>query len=486
MSEFPPSPVPPAVPNEVASATKCAFILLVDDEAVVRESLSIWLRSDGHRVVAVGSVAAAQLELERARFDVLLADMILGDGDGTDLLQAASRRWPEMPIVAMSGFGTIESAVHAIKAGAFEYLTKPLRIEQVRQAVRRAIQQKRLLQANRSLRRVLDAPYNLDAIVGRTHRMQRVLDLIEAVADSKATVLIHGETGTGKSLVARAIHQASHRRSRPFVEVSCGAIPETLLESELFGHTRGAFTGALAEKDGKFKAADGGTIFLDEVSAASAGLQVKLLRVLQDRQFEALGSNRTETVDVRVVLATNVDLEREVAAGRFRQDLFYRINVVNIALPPLRDRLTDIPLLAEHFLHKYSHQSSRSVSGFTEMALQAMQRFEWPGNVRELENCVERAVVLTRGALIDKDDLPPQVIRASESSHAMFSAESARPTTLKEALAEPERRIIQTALEANGWNRQKTADVLDVNRTTLYKKMKRYGLLTPQNLMPDA
>jgi DNA-binding NtrC family response regulator len=280
--------------------------------------------------------------------------------------------------------------------------------------------------------------------------------------------------------VARAIHQRSQRRARPFVEISCGAIPETLLASELFGHVKGAFTGALADKDGKFRAADGGTIFLDEVACASPSLQVKLLRILQERQFEPLGSNRTATVDVRVILATNVNLAQEVEAGRFRPDLFYRINVVNIDLPPLRDRLTDIPLLAEHFLRKCAHQCGKRRLAFTEPALQCMQRYRWPGNVRELENCVERAVVLTRGEQIDVADLPPAVVRASESDATMFSADRGRPLTLKEALEEPEKRIIQAALEANAWNRQKTAAVLDVNRTTLYKKMKQYGLEEPR------
>jgi DNA-binding NtrC family response regulator len=327
---------------------------------------------------------------------------------------------------------------------------------------------------------VTAAPHTLDTIVGRTYQMARVFDLIEAVSDSKTTVLIRGETGTGKSVVARAVHQRSQRRGRPFVEISCGAIPETLLESELFGHTKGAFTGALADKDGKFRAADGGTIFLDEVACASPSLQVKLLRVLQDRQFEPLGSNRTLTVDVRVILATNVDLAREVETGRFRPDLYYRINVVNIDLPPLRERLMDIPLLAEHFLHKYARQCGKPKLSFTEDALQCMQRYRWPGNVRELENSVERAVVLSRGTTIDRGDLPPALVRAVETDTRLFSSDCGRPMTLREALEEPEKRIIRAALEANDWNRQKTAAILDINRSTLYKKMKHYDLTPPR------
>jgi len=461
-------------------AHRSARVLLVDDERLVLNALTNSLKTDGHVVVAVGSISEALLELERSSFDVMIADVILRDGNGVDLLRRVRERWPDLLVVAMSGYGTIESAVEAMKVGAFEFLSKPVRADEIRQVARRAIEQRDLLRVNRSLRRVLDTPFSLDTVIGRTHQMLRVFELIETVADSKTTVLIHGETGTGKSLIARAIHRCSQRRTRPFVEVSCGAIPETLLESELFGHVRGAFTGALADKHGKFRGADGGTVFLDGIACASPSLQMKLLRILQERQFEPLGTNRTQTVDVRVILASNVDLQEEVDEKRFRPDLYYRVNVVKIDLPPLRERLTDIPLLAEHFLRKYAHQAGKQLLGFSENALQCMQRYPWPGNVRELESCVERAAVLTRHDQITKDDLPAPVVQAAESDAALFSAECGRTLTLKEALAEPERRIIQAALEANGWNRQRTAFVLNVNRTTLYKKMKRYGLETPQ------
>jgi DNA-binding NtrC family response regulator len=473
-------PVRPA--TELAAEShpqRTARVLLVDDERVVLEALARFLTPDGHEVVAVDSAGEALLELERATFDVLITDVILRDGNGVDLLRTTRDRWPDLPVVAISGYGTVQSAVEAMKVGAFEFLAKPVRADELRQTVRRAIEQQTLLRSQRSLRRVLAAPYNLDAVVGRTYQMQRVFDLIEAVADSKATVLIRGETGTGKSVIARAIHQRSQRRARPFVKISCGAIPETLLASELFGHVKGAFTGALADKEGKFQAAEGGTIFLDEIACASPSLQMKLLRVLQDREFEPLGSNRTVTVDVRVILATNVELASEVEAGRFRPDLYYRINVVNIDLPPLRERLMDIPLLAEHFLRKYAHQCGKPRLSFTEAALQCMQRYGWPGNVRELENCVERAVVLSRGETIDRNDLPPALVRAAESDATLFSSAYGRPMTLKEALEEPEKQIIHAALEANGWNRQRTAAVLDINRTTLYKKMKHYDLEAP-------
>ncbi|HEY3244975.1 MAG TPA: sigma-54 dependent transcriptional regulator, partial [Phycisphaerae bacterium] len=309
--------------------------------------------------------------------------------------------------------------------------------------------------------------------VGHDYKMLKVFDLIESVAESRVNVLIQGESGTGKSMVARVIHQRSERRDKPFVEVSCGAIPESLLESELFGHVRGAFTGAIADKPGKFKAANKGTIFLDEISAASPALQLKLLRILQERRFEPVGSNKTEEVDVRVILATNADLEAEVAAGRFRQDLYYRINVVSITLPRLCERVTDIPLLAAAFLKRFAAESRKELLGFSDEALQALQRYAWPGNVRELENAVERAVVLGKGRQITRDDLPARLV---ESAAAPVTNHEYHPMPLQIALEEPEKRIIEAALRANNYNRQLTADVLQINRTTLYKKMKRYGL----------
>jgi DNA-binding NtrC family response regulator len=458
-------PIGTPVRNRLPGSSRTARVLLVDDERLVLDSLTRFLTGN--------------LELERSSYDVMITDVILRDGNGVDLLRAANERWPNLLVVAMSGYATIESAVEAMKVGAFEFLSKPVRLDEIRQVVARALEQRDLLRSKQSLRRALDAPFSVDTVIGRTYQMQRVFDLVEAVADSKTTILIRGETGTGKSLIARAIHQRSQRRRRPFVEISCGAIPETLLESELFGHAKGAFTGATENKDGKFRAAEGGTIFLDEIASASPSLQVKLLRILQERCFEPLGSNKTHTADVRVILATNVDLPKEVEEGRFRTDLYYRINVVNIELPPLRERLTDIPLLAEHFLQKCVHQCGRRVIGFSEDALQCMQRYSWPGNVRELENCIERAVVLSRGEQIGKEDLPPAVIRAAESDVSIFSGEHGRPPTLREALEEPERRIIEAALIANNWNRQRTAAILDINRTTLYKKMKHYGLAEP-------
>jgi DNA-binding NtrC family response regulator len=378
---------------------------------------------------------------------------------------------PDASVILLTGYGSVEAAVEAIRQGAFDFLTKPLIDQELEVAIERALNQREVIEENRTLRAQLDLRFGMENLIGHDHRMLRIYDMVDSVADTRATVLVTGESGTGKSLVARAIHRRSSRRDHPFVEVACGALPETLLESELFGHVAGAFTGAVGEKPGKFMQADGGTIFLDEVSTASPAMQVKLLRVLQDLEFEQVGGTKTFKVDTRLILATNEDLTRAVAEGRFRQDLFYRINVINIELPPLRERISDIPLLAEHFLRQVCEDSGKQVQGFSEEAMTALQRFRWPGNVRELENVIERAVLLGKGSVIGIDDLPAAVMAASPVRMESVGAQS-----LKQALAAPERQIILEVLEANQWNRHVTAEVLGINRTTLYKKMKRLGL----------
>jgi DNA-binding NtrC family response regulator len=361
--------------------------------------------------------------------------------------------------------------VEAIRQGAFDFLTKPLIDEELLMAIERALNQKQVIEENKTLKAQLDLRYGMENIVGRDHRMIKVFDMIDAVAETRATVLITGESGTGKSLIARAIHRRSSRRDKPFVEVACGALPETLLESELFGHVAGAFTGAAGDKIGKFMQANEGTIFLDEVATASPGMQVKLLRVLQDLEFEQVGGTKTYKIDTRIILATNEDLSKAVAEGRFRQDLFYRINVINIELPPIRDRISDIPLLAEHFLSRVCEDSGKKVHGFTDEAMQDLQRYRWPGNVRELQNIIERAVLLGKSNLIGAEDLPANV-----TAGGGVSVEPLGSRSLKQAMEAPERQIILEVLEANNWNRQITAETLGINRTTLYKKMKRLGL----------
>lgn len=457
----------------MAKLSSTPRVLVVDDDDIILDSLSEFLEMEGYAAVRASSFKAALKILAEGGVDLILSDINMPGGNGFELLHVLRKRFPETVTIMMTGYGTIESAVEAIKMGAFDYLTKPIVDDELKVCVERAIAQQAILRENRVLKERLDQRFGLDAVIGQDYRMHKVFDLVESVADSKVTVLIQGPSGTGKSLVANVIHQQGNRRDGPFIEVSCGAIPETLLESELFGHVRGSFTGAISDKEGKFKAADGGTIFLDEVSTASPALQIKLLRVLQSQQFDPVGSNETMTVDVRVILASNVELEAEVSAGRFREDLFYRINVVTFDMPSLADRVGDIPMLAEHFLSHYQTEMKRQVTSIEDDAMQALQRYRWPGNVRELANAIERAVVLCKGRTITVGDLPPKVAGPAPS----FEPDGTyQPMPLKEALEEPEKRIIEAALYANGWNRQATAQQLNINRTTLYKKMKRFGL----------
>ena len=332
-----------------------------------------------------------------------------------------------------------------------------------------------MIEENRLLKAQLDLRFGMENIVGHDHRMLKIYDMIDSVADTRATVLVTGESGTGKSMIARAIHRRSSRRDQAFVEVACGALPETLLESELFGHVAGAFTGATGDKMGKFMQADRGTIFLDEVSTASPAMQVKLLRVLQDLEFEQVGGTKTFKIDTRVILATNDDLGKAVAEGRFRQDLFYRINVINVELPPLRERISDIPLLAEHFLKQVCEDAGKPLRGFSADALSALQRYRWTGNVRELQNVIERAVLLGKGDQVRLEDLPNNLIAAGP-----VRVEPVGNRSLKQAMEAPERQIILEVLDSTNWNRHATAELLGINRTTLYKKMKRLGLEEPQ------
>jgi len=453
-------------------------LLLVDDDRHLLFSMAEWLREQGYPTDTAAGLAEGLAAVGRKTYDLVLADVRLGDGDGFDVLAHCRQHHPATSVIMISGYGTVELAVEAIRNGAFDFLTKPLIDDELEMAIERALSQREVLEENKTLKAQLDLRFGMENIVGHDHRMLKIYDMINSVADTRATVLITGESGTGKSLVARAIHRHSARRDRPFVEVACGALPETLLESELFGHVAGAFTGAAGNKLGKFMQADGGTIFLDEVSTASPGMQVKLLRVLQDFEFEQVGGTQTFTIDTRVILATNEDLGRAVADGRFRQDLFYRINVINIELPALRERISDIPLLAEHFLTEVREDCGKQVHGFADEAVAALQRYPWPGNVRELQNVIERAVLLGKSDLIRLEDLPAALIAA-----APVSVEPIGGRTLKQALEAPEKQIIREVLEANNWNRHVTAEALGINRTTLYKKMKRLGLEEPYPAM---
>ncbi len=463
-------------------ATK-SRILIVDDDPIVSGSLSELLAREGWSCASAYDADEALSMLDDAGgrpFHVVLSDIALPTRSGFDLLRDVSRKHPSIASIVLTGYGTVQSAVEALRLGAVDFLTKPIVNEDLFKALDRAKRHQALLEENTRLRSRLRAPTGLDGIVGTDHRMQRVYEIIQAVAPSKTTVLMSGESGTGKSLVAGALHRLSPRADGPFVEISCGSIPETLLESELFGHVKGAFTGAHADKQGKFLAANGGTIFLDEINSASPGMQLKLLRVLQERKFEPVGSNATVEVDTRVVLASNQPLEDLVASGVFRQDLYYRVNVVKVELPPLRERVADIPHLASHFLEMHAEELGRTITGFTDDAMDALRRYPFPGNVRELANVVERAAVLARGQTIGATDLPPHVIEPESGVLApalKLTADGAwSGESLADALLDPERRIILSALAANDWNRQHTADALGINRTTLYKKMKQLDI----------
>ena len=448
-------------------------LLLVDDDRHLLESMAGWLCERGYPTDTADSQTEALRQIERKRFDIVLADIRLGDGDGFNILNHCREHAADTTVILLTGCGTVDMAIEAIRAGAFDFLTKPLIDEELEMAIRRALEQRQVIEENRNLKAQLNERFSIDNIVGRDHRMVKVFDLVESVADTRTTVLITGESGTGKSMIARAIHRSSSRSDKPFVEVACGALPESLLESELFGHVSGAFTGAAGDRAGKFLQADGGTIFLDEIATASPSMQVKLLRVLQDFEFEPVGGTETHRIDTRVILATNENLDQLVAEGKFRQDLYYRINVIDVTLPSLRDRISDIPLLAKAFLDKVCDDSGKQVDGFTDEAMAAMQGHAWPGNVRELQNVVERAVLLGKGRMVGLDDLPAEMFHSAPNTPI---SPHAGGRTLKEALEEPERRIILEVLESNDWNRHATADSLGINRTTLYKKMKRLGL----------
>ncbi len=452
-------------------------ILVVDDDPIECKSLSEFLKLEGYSVDSADSGAEAIEKLDNGSFEVVLTDVNMPDVTGFDVLKHTAESNPEVAVVLITGYGQIEAAVEAIKMGAFDYITKPLIDDGVKLTIDRALEQQRLRLENFELKKQLGLRNQYSMLLGRDHKMQKIYDIIDVVANTKATVLVTGESGTGKSLIARTVHQKSSRRDKPFIEVSCGALTETLLESELFGHVKGSFTGAHADKPGKFELADSGTIFLDEISSASPSMQVKLLRVLQDKVFEKIGSNESIATDVRVIIATNRNLSEEIEAGNFRADLYYRINVVPIEVPPLRERVCDVAKLAQHFTMVYSRENDKNINGVSEEAMHKLQQYNWPGNVRELENVIERAIIIARGTAIAPVDLPTRV-----TDDKAITPQSAGVLPLKEALEIPEREIIEQALRSSGWNRQKTAGLLQVNRSTLFKKMRKYSLTLPKGL----
>jgi len=439
-----------------------ASILLVDDETKILNALANALRGDGYEVVATSCPREAQKLLGQRMFDLCIVDNLMPELTGLDLIRemsaAPSSERPQ--VIMMTAHATIESAIEAMKLGAFDYLQKPFEVDELLVAANRAIDHQRLQTEHRYLISERDAEFNHYGIVGRSRRMQEVIKTAEVVAKSKSTVLITGETGTGKELVARAIHYHSAQREMPLIKVNCAAIPETLLESELFGHVRGAFTGATTGKKGKFALADGGTIFLDEIGTMSPALQAKLLRVLQEREFEPLGSERTQRVDVRVIAATNRDLRAMVSDGRFQEDLYYRLNVIPVHIPPLRERRDDVPVLVDHFIAKHAQRAGKRIEGVQPGVIEALQASDWPGNVRELENTIERAVVLSPTPQIGAD-----VVRVLDVTSA--PPPGLPSLNLRQNLDWTERETVRRALDTSGGVKKDAAEAMGISQRAL-------------------
>jgi DNA-binding NtrC family response regulator len=444
-------------------------ILIVDDEEIIRESLSAWLGKDGYTVGTVEDGRAALALLNRERWSILLVDMKMPGMDGLQVLEEAKKLQPDAVAVIMTAYATVDTAVSAIKLGAYDYIVKPFDPEELSLMIDKIVGQQALARENAVLRKVLKREYRFRDLVSKNAKMQSIFELARTAARSNSTILILGESGTGKEVMARAIHEESTRRIGPFVAVSCAALTETLLESELFGHERGAFTGAVARQRGKFEAASGGTLFLDEIGDISAKLQLDLLRVLEERRVTRVGSHESFPVDVRIIAATNRDLRRAVADGQFREDLFYRLNVIPISIPPLRERREDIPLLVDHLLEQLSVEANRRIEGVSHEALKRMMAYHWPGNIRELRNVLERAVVVASGTLVQAGDLG-----IADPEHA-----GAREEQLC-SLETMERRHIAYVLDQTGGNVTQAARVLDIDRVTLYNKIRKYHLREPE------
>ncbi len=450
-------------------------ILIVDDEKNTREGISKFLRlKDFHCLLAEdGKQALAQLKSEQV--DLMLTDLRMPVMGGMDLLLNARSIAPDTPIVVLTAYGSVESAVEAVKRGAADFLTKPINLDKLLITISRILDNIDLKEENTQLQQRLDEKYGLQNIIGTSEKMQKVFDLIRQVAPSKATVLIQGESGTGKELVAHAIHQLSPRKSNSFVAVHCASLAGTLLESELFGHEKGAFTGAVSQRVGRFELADRGTLFLDEVSEISLPVQVKLLRVLQEQSFERVGGIKTIPVDIRLIAASNKNLEQEVNNNEFREDLYYRLNVVTIQLPPLRERKEDIPLLIKHYLDLFVKENNRSQLIIDPQVVKILQNYNWPGNIRELRNCIENMVVLTRGDQITIAEIPDKILTSIQNNSTSGTPDYEPPAS-EFNIKDTERSLIIKAIKENNGNRTKAAEALGFSRRTLYRKLEKYGL----------
>lgn len=444
-------------------------ILIADDEEEIRNSLSIVLREEGYRCTAVADGAEAIEALKEHSFDILISDLKMPKADGIEVLEEALQRSSDTLTIIITAHATVETAIQALRKGAADYILKPLDFDEVILRIENLLKQKKLIQENRYLREQIDQEFNFNHIIGESPAMKEIYRMVKRVSDANSNVLITGPSGTGKELVARAIHSSSQRSSKPFMAINCGAIPKDLVESELFGHKKGAFTGAISDKDGVFVAANKGTVFLDEVGEIPLNQQVNLLRVIQEREVKPIGSNQMVSFDTRIIAATNKDLEEEVEKDNFREDLFYRLNVVEIPLPTLQERKEDIPLLAHHFLKKYSRELNRPVKGITSDAMGALISFEWKGQVRELENIIERAVLLGDNEFITPDDLPNS-IRKSKSD---FNYDS---DSLEDAVQTFEKHHILSVLKRTDGNKTEAARLLGIDPSTLYRKMERMGI----------
>jgi len=457
-------------------------ILVVDDESTLRTALFRMLDRKGLSVLtaARGDEAKMVMQGDQA-LDVALVDLNLPDADGIDLMTNIRAAHPGCQVIILTGNGTIDSAVRATQKGAFHFITKPFNMDEMMSLVDKALSHQKLQVENQNLRAELGTRYKFEQIIGQSEGIKGVLNLVERVADTDSTVLVTGESGTGKELVARAIHHNSGRRDLPFIAINCGAIPSELLESELFGHVKGAFTGAISNRVGRFELADGGTIFLDEIGDLEPALQVKLLRVLQERSFEPVGGTRSIQVNVRIIAATNKDLEHQVSLSKFREDLFYRLNVIPLHIPPLRERKADIPILLGHFMEQFNRGKARKLTGIHPEAMEFLTHYGWPGNIRELENLVERLAILKGQGLVEMNDLPTKY-RPAVAAPLMTPTAAEIPESgidFNSAVDQFENALILRALEKTGWNRNQAALLLKLNRTTLVEKIKKKGLRAP-------
>jgi DNA-binding NtrC family response regulator len=442
-----------------------SVILVVDDDAPTREALATGLKKLGHEIHMAGTGVAALDEVRRHPVDLAIIDLKLPDMEGTELFGALRILRPEAIAIMISGHATVDEAISALKRGIYDFITKDFRMGELRKVVSRALETQQLLAENQRLHQALKERSASGRVMGRAAAFLKIMQTVNQIAPLKSTVLLSGESGVGKELVAEAIHQQSPRKGKPFVKVNCGALPEGLIESELFGHEKGAFTGAIQQRKGRFELADGGSFFLDEISEMPPATQVKLLRVLQEGEFERVGGAQTLKVDVRIVAASNRDLEEEVAAGRFRKDLFYRLNVIHLVIPPLRERVEDIPLLALYFLDKFCLENNRPAMGFSAPAMQALRNYSWPGNVRELQNVVERAVALCTGNTVELDDLPGEIQQQSPEDDKIVLQVGA-------SMEEIERQAILQTLKKTGGDKELAARLLGIGLATLYRRLK--------------